>query len=122
MDHFHLTIADLPPLGNIIKHVFVSDVAKKLILMYLDGSPYQGEDLATTTFGPWEEVNCDNPVPLSIHDAWFQWHLKVHILSDKHIPHCYFDKTSHITSINARYMDSSELAYAAVIKVASSSD
>ena len=48
--------------------------------------------------------------------VWFQWRSELHLLSEKHIPRCYFDKESRITSMELHgFCDASELAYAAVV-------
>ena len=65
----------------------------------------------------WEQkVGWDDPIPQSIVDAWLQWRSELHLLTHKHIPRCYFDKKSQITSIQLHgFSDASERAYAAVI-------
>ena len=106
MDHFHLTVAELPPLQNITKRVLVSDVLEwfspaiikvKILLQQL-----------------WE-LKID-PLPPMIHDAWLHWRSELKLLSDKHIPHCYFPKEAHILAVELHgFCDASERAYAGVV-------
>ena len=115
LDHFRLTIADLPPLTNVTKRLLVSDIAKtfdvlgwfspaivkvKILLQYL-----------------WElKVDWDDPVPQLIKDVWLQWRSELHYLSEKHISQCYFPKGVVIESTQLHgFSDASEDAYAGVI-------
>lgn len=97
LDHFRLTVTKLSPLKNITKRVLVSDIVKILQL--------------------WEsKVGWDDPVPSSIQDAWSQWRSELHLLTEKYIPRCYFDKHSHLSSVELHsFCDASENAYAAVV-------
>ena len=65
----------------------------------------------------WElKVDWDDPVPTVIHDAWAQWRSELPLLADKHIPRCYFNKESNVTSVELHgFCDASEQAYGAVI-------
>ena len=65
----------------------------------------------------WEQkIDWDDPVPTPIYNDWLQWRSKLHLLSSKHIPRCYFDGKSQITSVQLHgFCDVSENAYAAVV-------
>ena len=65
----------------------------------------------------WElKVDWDDPVPLTVREMWLQWRSALKLLSDKHIPRCYFPKGARITSVELHvFCDASEHAYAGVI-------
>ena len=65
----------------------------------------------------WEHrIDWDDTVPLPIHNDWLQWRMELHLLSEKSIPRCYFDKSTQIISFELHgFSDASEHAYAAVV-------
>ena len=65
----------------------------------------------------WElKIDWDDPLPPTIHDAWLQWISELKLLSDKHIPRCYFTKEAHILAVELHgFCDASEPAYAGVV-------
>lgn len=69
MDHFRLTIAELPPLNNVTKRVLVSDVAKTFdVLGWFSPCTIKMKILFQQL---WElKVAWDDPVPESIQEAW----------------------------------------------------
>ena len=114
-DHFRLTIPDPLPPGNLTKRALVSDIAKTFdVLGLFSPSTIKMKILLQQL---WEEkVDWDDTCPSSIHDVWLRWRSELRVLSEKHIPRCYFDKSSRITSIELHgFSDASELAYAAVV-------
>ena len=114
-DHFRLTVANPPPLENVTKRDLVSDVAKTFdVLGWFSPSTITVKILLQRL---WEQrIDWDDPVPTHIRDAWFQWRSELHLLSERHIPRCYFDKATHLSSIELHgFSDASEAAYAAVI-------
>ena len=115
MDHFRLTIAKLPPLNNITKRVLVSDIAKTFDVMgWFSPTTIKVKILLQRL---WEQkVDWDDQVPTPIYDDWLQWRSELRLLSDKHVPRCYFNKKSQIASTQLHgFCDASENAYAAVI-------
>ena len=57
----------------------------------------------------WElKVDWDDPLPPGIHDAWLQWWSELKLLSDKHLPRCYFPEST-VTSLSPRVVLSGEL-------------
>ena len=75
---------------------------------------YQSQNIAAASLGKGNQL--DDPVPSSIYDVWLQWHSELHLLSEKHIPRCYFDRESHVITTKLHgFCDASELAYAAVV-------
>ena len=117
MDHFRLTIADSTPLtdDSLTKRALVSDIAKMYdVFGWFSPSTIKAKILLQQV---WErKISWDDPVPSSIYDIWFQWRSELHLLSERHIPRCYFDKESHVTSMELHgFCDASELAYAAVV-------
>ena len=114
-DHFRLTVAELPPITNITKRALVSDIAKTYdILGWFSPAIIKVKILLQQL---WEQkVGWDDPVPQSILDVWLQWRSELHFLMHKHIPRCYIDKKSRITSMQLHgFSDASERAYGAVI-------
>ena len=115
MDHFRLTIAKLPPLNNVTKRMLVSDIAKTFdVLGWFAPTVIKVKILLQRL---WEQkVEWDDPVPTPIFDDWAQWRSELPLLSNKHIPRCYFNKDSNIVSLQLHgFSDASENAYAAVI-------
>ena len=115
LDDFRLTIADPPPLDNITKRVLVSDIAKTFdVLGWFSPATIKVKILLQQL---WEQkIDWDDSVPSSIQEAWFQWRSELQLLAEKHIPRCYFDKSSNVTSIELNgFCNTSELAYAAVV-------
>ena len=114
-DHFRLTIADLPPLTNVTKRLLVSDIARTFdVLGWLSPAIVKVKILLQRV---WEsKVDWDDPIPQQIKEAWLQWRAQLHVLSEKHIPRCYFSKESVTESIQLHgFSDASEDAYAGVI-------
>ena len=97
-DHFRLTVAELPPITNITKRALVSDIAKTYdILGWFSPAIIKVKILLQQL---WEQkVGWDDPVSQSILDVWLQWRSELHFLTHKHIPRCYIDKKSRITSM-----------------------
>ena len=61
-------------------------------------------------------MDWDDSVPSSIQEAWLHWRSELHLLSEKPIPRCYFDKFADIVSFELHgFCDASEHAYAAVV-------
>ena len=114
-DHFRVTIADLPPLANVTKRLLVSDIARTFdVLGWLSPAIVKVKILLQRV---WEsKVHWDDPVPSQIKEAWLQWRSQLHVLSERHIPRCYFLKESVTESIQLHgFSDASEDAYAGVI-------
>ena len=115
IDHFRLTVVDLPPLEVITKRILVSDVAKTF-----DVLGWFSPTIITVTIllqQLWEQkVDWDDEVPPSIRVVWFRWRAELKLLSTKSIPRCYFPKDSRVISMELHgFSDASESAYAAVI-------
>ena len=114
-DQFRLTIAKLPALNNVTKRLLVSDIAKTFdVLGWFSPSTIKAKILLQRL---WEQrVDWDDSVPLSIREAWLHWRSELHLLSEKPIPRCYFDKSTDIASFELHgFCDASEHAYAAVV-------
>ena len=115
MDHFQLTIAELPPLERVTKRFLVSDVAKTFdVLGWFSPSTIMVKVLLQRL---WEQkIEWDEEVPLSIKDVWLRWRSELKLLATKHIPRYYFSKQSTCTSFELHgFCDASEAAYAAVV-------
>ena len=114
-DHFRLTISEPPQLESITKRGLVSDVAKTFdVLGWFSPSTIKVKILMQQL---WEhKIDWDDPVPSSIRDAWSQWRSELHMLSQKHLPRCYFDKSTDPALIEMHgFSDASEAAYSAVV-------
>ena len=83
LDHFRLTIADLPPLTNVTKRLLVSDIAKTFdVLGWFSPAIVKVKILLQRL---WElKVDWDDPVPQLIKDVWLQWRSELQYLS--HLP------------------------------------
>ena len=115
LDHFRLTIADLPPLTNVTKRLLVSDISKTFdVLGWFSPAIIKVKILLQRL---WElKVDWDDPVPQLIKDVWLQWRSELQLLSEKHISRCYFPKGVVIESVQLHgFSDASEDAYASVI-------
>ena len=92
MDHFHVMIANLPPLKTVTKRLLVSDITKTFdVLGWFVPSIIKAKILLQ-----WlreQKVDWDDPVY-----PWLQWRFELNLLANKNIPHCYFPKASQITS------------------------
>lgn len=116
-DHFRLMIANLPPLQNLTKRTLVSDIAKTFdVLGWFSPAIIKMKILLQQL---WEQrIDWDDVVPEQIRDSWMQWRTELDLLSTKHIPRCYYSKTSHISVIELHgFCDASEKAYAAVVNL-----
>ena len=114
-DHFRLTIANLPPLKNVTKRDLVSDVAKTFdVLGWFAPTIIKVKILLQRL---WEQrVDWDDPVPEAIYDEWLKWRSELDVLPTKLIPRCYFNKSTHVVSLQLHgFSDASENAYAAVV-------
>ena len=71
IDHFCLTVAELPPLKAITKRLLVSDIAKTFnVLGWFSPSTFKTKILLQRL---WElKVGWDDSVPPSIRDVWLQ--------------------------------------------------
>ena len=115
MDHFRLTIAELPSIENLTKRALVSDIAKTFdVLGWFSPTIITVKILLQRL---WEEkVDWDDVVPLKVKEMWLRWRSELQLLSTKHIPRCYFPKDCQISSTEIHgFCDASEHAYAAVV-------
>ena len=111
MDHFRITVAELPPIENITKRMFVSDIAKTYdVLGWFSPTIIKMKILLQRL---WElKIGWDKQVPSEICDVWIQWRSELKLLSTCHIPRCYFPKEVHIQTLQVHgFSDASERAY-----------
>ncbi len=121
-DHFHLTIASLPPIDCITKRALVSDIAKTFdALGWFAPTLIQAKILLQRL---WErKVDWDQVVPDEIKDAWLQWRQELPLLASKQISRCYFPSDAQIRSVQIHgFCDASENAYAGVVYIDSDSN
>ena len=115
MDHFRLTVSELPPVDNLTKRSLVSDIAKTFdVLGWFSPTIIKVKILLQRL---WEEkVDWDETVPTPIQETWFHWRTELRLLSTKHIPRCYYPRKCHISHKEVHgFCDASEDAYAAVV-------
>ena len=115
LDHFRLTISDLPNPDTLTKRALVSDIAKTFdVLGWVSPTIIKAKIFLQKL---WEEgTDWDDPVPSVIHEAWSQWRAELNLLSEQHIPRCYFPKDAEIVSVQLHgFSDASEQAYAGVV-------
>lgn len=117
MDHFRLSVSELPPVADLTKRTLVSDVAK--IYMY-DILGWYSPTIITMKIllqKTWEAgISWDDIVSNEIHDRWFTWRTELTCLTTKYIPRCYFPKDGRIMCKQLHgFSDASESAYAAVV-------
>ena len=115
LDHFRLSVANLPHLESVTKRTLVSDIARTFdVLGWFSPTIVKVKILLQRL---WEEkVPWDDPVPTLIHQAWSQLMNELQLFSDHHIPRCYFPKEVKIVSMQLYgFSDASELAYAGVV-------
>ena len=97
------------------QRALVSDIAKTFdVLGWFSPSMVKAKILLQRC---WEQkLDWDDPVPSSIRDSWYNWRSELHLLAERHISRCYFDKTSQIVSLDLHgFSDASEHAYTAVV-------
>ena len=105
----------MSPLGNITKRTLISDIAKIFdVLGWFSPSVIKMKILLQQL---WElKVNWDDPAPSPICDVWIRWRSELESLSDRHIPHYYFQKGTQLETVQLHgFCDASEQAYASVI-------
>ena len=115
LDHFRLTVSELPNLGSLTKCALVSDVAKVFdALGWFAPTTVKMKILLQRV---WEvRIGWDDVVPTAIQDVWYQWRSELPLLTRKQIPRCYFPRDFHVTSMQLHgFCDASEDAYAGVV-------
>ena len=115
LDHFRLAVSESSKIQNHTKRLLVSDIAKTFdVLGWYSPAIIKIKILLQRV---WElKVDWDDPIPPEIETIWQQWRMELLLLSDKHIPRCYFPKESVVKSVQLHgFSDASEEAYAGVI-------
>ena len=118
-DHFRLTVARLLPLNNVTKRFLVSDIAKTYdVLGWFAPCVIKTKILLQQL---WEmKIDWDDDVPTCIRDVWLQWRNELELLSNRHIPRCYYPKEARVVSMQLHgFSDASEQAYAGVVYIRS---
>ena len=82
------------PLENLTECALVSDIAKTF-----DVLGWFSPSIVKFCFRE-QKCDWDDPVPSSIRDSWYNWRSELHLLVERHISRCYFDKTSQIVSLD----------------------
>ena len=115
LDHFRLAVSESSKIQNLTKRLLVSDIAKTFdVLGWYSPAIVKIKILLQRV---WElKVDWDDPIPPEIETIWQQWRTELLLLSNKHIPRCYFPKESVVKSVQLHgFSDASEEAYAGVI-------
>ena len=115
LDHFQLTVVEFPETEDLTKRLLVSDIAKTFdAIGWFSSSIIKIKILLQHI---WElKIDWDDPLPPEIKGTWLQWKTELTLLSDQHIPRCYFPKQSRIRSVQLHgFSDASEEAYSGVV-------
>ena len=115
MDHFHLDVNNHIPTDGLTKRALVSDIDNFYdVLGWFAPVVIKMKILLQKV---WEsKVDWDEPVPEAIEDVWSTWHSQLKLLSQIHVPRCYFPKNVQIVSIQLHsFSDASRDAYAGVV-------
>ena len=93
-DYFRLTVANLPDTEHLTKRRLVSDIARTFdVLGWFSPAKIEVKILLQRV---WElKVGWDELLPDEIKEAWLQWRTELPLLSDKHIPRCYYHKQAY---------------------------
>ena len=115
LDHFRLSVTKFPETECFTKRLLVSDIAKTFdVLGWFSPSIVKIKILLQRI---WElKTGWDDPIPPTIKGVWLQWKTELALLSEKHIPRCYYPKRARLELVELHgFSDASEEAYAAVI-------
>ena len=114
-DYFRLTVTNLPDAENLTKRRLVSDIARTFdVLRWFSPAIIEVKILLQRV---WElKIGWDELLPDEIKEPWLQWRTELVLLSDRHIPRCYYPKQVCIHSVQLHgFSDASEEAYAGVV-------
>ena len=115
LDHFRLTVSDLPTNRNPTKRAIASDVARIFdILGWFAPVTIKAKILLQRL---WEEgMDWDETVPTTLGQTWLEWRREFHLLAGKHIPRCSYPKEVHVAHKQLHgFSDASERAYSGVV-------
>ena len=115
MDHFRLDVNQHRPVASLTKRALVSDIAKTYdVLGWFAPVIIKMKILLQRL---WEsKVEWDEPVPKPIEEVWMRWRSQLKLLSQVHIPRCYFPKDAQLASLQLHgFSDASEDAYSGVV-------
>ena len=115
LDHFRLIIGDPPQQGKLTKRALTSDIARVFdVLGWIAPVTVKAKILLQRL---WEEnLEWDDPVPELLRQQWSQWRTELHLLSEVHIPRCYYPREVRIVFRQLHgFSDASELAYGGVV-------
>ena len=99
------------------KRALVSDIAKTFdALGWFAPSTIKAKILLQRV---WEsKIGWDDLLPSDLHQSWLKWRSELHLLSEKHIPRCYYPKHACVDSFQIHgFCDASEDAYAGVVYI-----
>ena len=110
-DRFRLTVAAVPQINGLTKRALVSDIAKVFdVLGWYSPTIVKAKILLQLLWS--EKIGWDDSVPQAILQEWLRWRKELHLLSNHHIPRCYFPKEVTFTSMQLHgFSDASEKAY-----------
>ena len=115
LDHFRLTVAELPQQERLTKRILTSDIAKIFdVLGWFSPTVVKAKILLQRL---WEiKVQWDDLVPQDLEETWHQWRSELGLLTHWLIPRCYFPKNTTIVYKQLHgFSDASEQAYAGVV-------
>ena len=117
MDHFRLTVTNLPSPDVITKRILVSNVAKIFdVLGWFSPTVIKMKILLQRL---WEtKLDWDDTIPSSIQGVWLQWRSEIPLLSNCYVPRYFFPKNVDIVDVQLHgFSDASEDAYAGVVYI-----
>ena len=114
-DHFRVCIVDLPRVHQMTKRSLVSDVAKIFdALGWFSPTIIKAKILLQSLWSA--KIGWDDLVPDNIVEEWSKWRSQLPMLSNHHVPRCYYPKGANITSAQLHgFSDASEKAYSGVV-------
>ena len=97
------------------KRALISDIAKIFdVLGWYSPTTVKANILLQLLWS--QKIGWDDPVPDTILQEWLRWRNELHLLSNHHIPRCYYPKEVVIASMQIHgFSDASERAYSGVV-------
>ncbi len=114
-DQFRVNVPELVPVDCMTKRSLISDVAKTFdALGWFSPTIVKAKILLQMLW--LEKIGWDDLVPEPILDQWSKWRQELPMLSEYHVPRCYYPKSVAITSFQLHgFSDASEKAYSGVV-------
>jgi hypothetical protein len=114
-DHFRVCVVDLPHVHQMTKRSLVSDAAKTFdALGWFCPTIIKAKILLQSLWS--EKIGWDDLVPDHLMEEWSKWRSQLPMLSNHHVPRCYYPKGAIITSAQLHgFSDALEKVYSGVV-------